>query len=232
MLRPIYTQRAVQVLLLGPPLSGKRTLATQLLKCPSVYFSISTAENLSKNPMDVIERIDYILFMLDMTNRTSLTIFEEALQQIPAVYLYNKCGIVFTRVDAVKYWTITENDVTTLTDKYTAGLPRFRVNLEDENQRSRICDQITRTIKITALQQKNVSSLLLKSLEHYHPITTKLIPKTSESVASGAPMSEAVNSIPDENANQHDSSAQRDRISEGIPEAEPTVDIDIMSETG
>ena len=45
-------------------------------------------------------------------------------------------------------------------------------------------------------------------------------------------MSEAVNSIPGENASQHDSSSQRDRISEGIPEAEPTVDIDIMSETG
>ncbi|KAJ8655889.1 hypothetical protein O0I10_008328 [Lichtheimia ornata] len=237
MLRPIYTQRAVQVLLLGPSLSGKRTLASELLKCPSAYFSISTAENLSKNPMDVIDRIDYILFMLDMTNRNSLTIFHEALKQIPAAYLYNKCGIVFTRVDAVKFWTISEKDVTQLTDKYTVGLPRFRVNLEDENQRSRICDQIARAIKIAALQQKNVSGLLLRSLEHYHPITTKVIPTPAEHQASGslasqAPMSEAVNSIADENANAQEPSVQGDRISEGVPVAEPSVDIDIMSETG
>lgn len=159
-------------------------------------------------------------------------------------------------VDAVKFWTITENDVTQLTDKYTVGLPRFRVNLEvihcaallraicrlidtiqDENQRSRICDQIARAIKIAALQQKNVSGLLLRSLEHYHPITTKVIPtpaehQASESLASQAPMSEAVNSIADENANTHEPSVQGDRISEGVPGAEPSVDIDIMSETG
>lgn len=160
-------------------------------------------------------------------------------------------------VDAVKFWTITEKDVTQLTDKYTVGLPRFRVNLEvnhwactllraicrlmntiqDENQRSRICDQIARAIKIAALQQKNVSGLLLRSLEHYHPITTKVIPipaehQASESLASQAPMSEAVNSIADENANTHEPSVQGDRISEGVPGAEPSVDIDIMSETG
>lgn len=77
----------------------------------------------------------------------------------------------------------------------------------------------------------------MRSLEHYHPITTKVIPTPAEHQASGslasqAPMSEAVNSIADENANAQEPSVQGDRISEGVPVAEPSVDIDIMSETG
>lgn len=69
---------------------------------------------------------------------------------------------------------------------------------------------------------------MLKSLEHYHPITTKVIPTPTEQPKSETPIPEAVNSIVEDN----EPSAQGDRISEGVPVVEPSVDIDIMSETG
>lgn len=72
----------------------------------TAVYSRSTAENLTKDPMDVVNRIDYILFMLDMTNRDSLAIFRDALEQIPPALVYSKCGIVFTRGERSNLWIL------------------------------------------------------------------------------------------------------------------------------
>ncbi|KAL1930312.1 hypothetical protein VTP01DRAFT_10474 [Rhizomucor pusillus] len=166
MLRPLYTQRATEVLIIGPTASGKRTVAKQLIKSRDVYLSVSTAESMPRDIFLHVPHVDFILFMVDMTNKESLTTLERALQTIEPTYGYSKCAVVVSKVDSVQTWAFEFDSVKNLLTEYN-DIPLFHVNLKDEPERRDVCSQITRTIRISALQQKDVDPLLLKSLEHY-----------------------------------------------------------------
>ncbi|KAI8372937.1 uncharacterized protein BYT42DRAFT_578663 [Radiomyces spectabilis] len=179
MLRPLYTQRSTDVLLVGPPLSGKRTLAKQLLKCSDAYFSTHIAETFTRQLDSQVGRIDYVLILVDVTNSNSLMVLRETLQRMDPAYLTYKCAIVVTKVDKRRLWAFDEHDLTVLADSYS-HLQLFHVNLEDDDTRKSVCDQLGRIIRISTLQQKDVHTMLLRTVEHF---PTKL-PSSDESMDS------------------------------------------------
>ncbi|KAI9311174.1 hypothetical protein BX666DRAFT_1068594 [Dichotomocladium elegans] len=128
-LRPQSTKRPIEILLIGPAGSGKRTLAKQLLKCREVFFSINTAEKLPVNVFRSLNYLDYVLVLVDMTNKASLQTLEQTLQHATAHYLYTKCAVVITKVDLEDQWSLSEEDIAKMIHNYTPDLQRFHVNL-------------------------------------------------------------------------------------------------------
>ncbi|KAG2230889.1 hypothetical protein INT48_003338 [Thamnidium elegans] len=125
MLRPQYTRRPFEIMLIGPSLSGKKTLSRQFLKCRDVFFSINIAESVPKRQ---IPRVDYILIMVDMTNRECLNVLCLALSQIKATYLTHKLAIVITKADMPNRWSMEKTEIEQLVAPYT-DLQLFYINL-------------------------------------------------------------------------------------------------------
>ncbi|GAA5812174.1 hypothetical protein MFLAVUS_005624 [Mucor flavus] len=164
MLRPQYTRRPFELMLIGPPLSGKRTLSRQFLKCRDVFFSISNvAENVPKRQ---IPRVDYILIMVDMTNRECLNVLAMALSQIKSTYLTHKLAVVVTKADIPNRWSIEKSEIEQMIAPYT-DLQLFYINLTNATEKKAIADQITRLIKINTLQYQNLDIDYIKSQEFY-----------------------------------------------------------------
>ncbi|KAI9245397.1 hypothetical protein EDC94DRAFT_628439 [Helicostylum pulchrum] len=163
MLRPQYTRRPFEIMLIGPPLSGKRTLSRQFLKCRDVFFSINVAE---KVPRRQIPRVDYILVMIDMTNRECLNVLSMALSQIKATYLTHKLAVVVTKADIPNRWCIEKLEIEKMVAPYT-DLQLFYINLTNQVEKKAIVDQITRLIKINTLQYQNLDIDYIKSQEFY-----------------------------------------------------------------
>ncbi|CAO3696227.1 unnamed protein product [Rhizopus microsporus] len=161
MLRPTYTRRPFHILLIGPPASGKRSLAKELLKSRHVFYSMNIAESLPKRNLD---RIDYILIFVDMTNTNSLLLMNQLLENISPKYLSTKVIIVVTKVDLTASWAFEYSELDSIVQLFH-DLQIFRVNLTNDLQRKLTCEQITRLIKISTLQYENLNSYILKTLD-------------------------------------------------------------------
>ncbi|KAI7857836.1 hypothetical protein BDC45DRAFT_343641 [Circinella umbellata] len=131
-LRPQYTQRPIEVLLVGPANSGKRTIADQLISCRDTFISISTNEELPKNAFEVLGHVDFIFFVLDMTNKESLVVFEKALEHTAPEYLVNRCAVLITKIDRLQKSLIVESRVQFIIDRYTPDMQLFRCNLTND----------------------------------------------------------------------------------------------------
>ncbi|KAI8147644.1 hypothetical protein BJV82DRAFT_664874 [Fennellomyces sp. T-0311] len=169
-LRPQYTQRPLEILLIGPVNSGKRTLAEQLIKCRNTYISINTIEGLSMEYIRYIKSCDYVLIIVDLLNRQSLSNLREALSRTDSRYLVDRCAVVITKVDAPMAWMMDEHEVQNLVDLYVPDIYVFRANLTDEDDCQLLCDRIARIVRISALQQKGVTTALIKSAVYYSQI--------------------------------------------------------------
>lgn len=60
-------------------------------------FRRSTAESMPRDIFLHVPHVDFILFMVDMTNKESLTTLERALQTIEPTYGYSKCAVVVSK---------------------------------------------------------------------------------------------------------------------------------------
>ncbi|KAI9247636.1 hypothetical protein BY458DRAFT_527091 [Sporodiniella umbellata] len=180
MLRPTYTRRPFQILLVGPTSVGKRTLATQLLKCRDVFYSINVAESLPKKTLD---RIDYILVLVDMTNANSLVLANRILEQVSPKYLSAKLAVVATKTDAIHSWTFEKAEMESIVRSFY-DIHIFYANLTNTIECKTVCDQISRLIKINTLQYSGLNSLWLKTLgtsEHPEQHQTTEITDTASS---------------------------------------------------
>ncbi|KAG2195174.1 hypothetical protein INT47_006456 [Mucor saturninus] len=126
MLRPQYTRRPFELMLIGPTFSGKQTLAKELLQCRQVFFQVNTATEI---PQHELPRVDYILIMVDMVNRYSLVLLEEALNRMTSKYLTHHLAIVVSKVDIPEKWNISKNELHTLLQPFP-DVQLFYANLE------------------------------------------------------------------------------------------------------
>ncbi|KAI9264223.1 hypothetical protein BDA99DRAFT_51082 [Phascolomyces articulosus] len=212
-LRPLYTQRPIEVLLIGPANSGKRTLANQLISCRDTFISTSTNEELPKNAFETLGHVDFIFFVLDMTNRQSLKVLERALERIAPDYLVNRCAVVATKIDALQISLMDEDRVQFIVDQYTSEMQVFRCNLSDDRERRKLCDQLARLIRINQLQQKNINMSLVKAAMYYNdlPYSSRSIDEGSEfSIRSGSHVASLIAMDQDNNINAEDVEEIRD----------------------
>ncbi|KAI8644904.1 hypothetical protein BD408DRAFT_412685 [Parasitella parasitica] len=163
MLKPQYTRRPFNILLIGPPLSGKRTLATQLLKTKDVFYKIHTAESIPTKPLS---RIDFVFIMVDMTQSYSLTLLNQLLQQMQDRFLVTKTTVLVTKMDKRNRWQFEVEQVQD-SIKSVFDVPVFYVNFTNELEKRKIVDQLSRLVKTSTLQYKNTSGILLNSVHTY-----------------------------------------------------------------
>ncbi|KAG2209383.1 hypothetical protein INT46_009515 [Mucor plumbeus] len=164
MLKPQYTRRSFNVLLIGPALSGKRTLASQLLRAKDVFYKIYTVESLPKKPL---ARIDYVLITVDMTQLHSLTILKALTQHMKDRFLTNKMAVVVTKMDKRGKWQFEVEEIQKSVESIF-DVHVFYVNFLNELEKKRISDQLSRLIKTNTLQYKNVCTTLLNSVQVYN----------------------------------------------------------------
>ncbi|KAF1801068.1 hypothetical protein V8B55DRAFT_1530136 [Mucor lusitanicus] len=163
MLKPQYTRRPFNVLLIGPALSGKRTLAAQLLKSTDVFYKVFTAESIPKKPP---ARIDYVVITVDMTQSYSLALLDQALQSMQDRFLTNKTAIVVTKMDQRGRWQFEVERV----QEAAASVFQVHVlyvNFLNELEKRRITDQLSRLIKTNTLQYRHVCTPLLNTVQVY-----------------------------------------------------------------
>ncbi|KAI8975712.1 hypothetical protein BDF20DRAFT_914583 [Mycotypha africana] len=176
MLRPQYTRRPFEVLVIGPKNSGKNTITTQLLKTADVFYSVNTADNI---PKLALNRIDFILILVDMTQSYSLSLLNTVLQHLTPEYILNKTAIVATKADLPRSWQLEREDIDIMVKSYF-DLPILFVNLTNEIEKKRTSEKISNMIKLSTLQYKNVSSTLIKSLYTHRFQDTVLPPEDDE----------------------------------------------------
>ncbi|KAI7895166.1 uncharacterized protein EV154DRAFT_496107 [Mucor mucedo] len=150
-------------MLIGPTFSGKQTLAKELLQCRQVFFQVNTATEI---PQHELPRVDYILIMVDMVNRYSLDLLEEALNRMTSKYITHHLAIVVSKVDIPEKWNISKNELHTLLQPFP-DVQLFYANLESQSERRTISEQITRLVQLTTLQYRNLDTDYVKSYEFY-----------------------------------------------------------------
>ncbi|KAI8978577.1 hypothetical protein BDB01DRAFT_263652 [Pilobolus umbonatus] len=161
MLRPIYTRRPFELLIVGPPFSGKRTLSEQLLKNKDVYVKINVADTLPNRHLD---RVDYVIIMVDMTNLSSKTLLYQLLNTLTPSYLSTKVSVVVTKVDKCDYYVFEKEEIRQWVESYF-DIPLFYVNLNIMTEKRLMSEQLMRVIQINTLQHSNINTLFIRSIE-------------------------------------------------------------------
>ncbi|KAI9482886.1 MAG: hypothetical protein EXX96DRAFT_555975 [Benjaminiella poitrasii] len=164
MLRPQYTRKPFEILLIGPGNAGKRTLAAQLLKTRDVFYSIRIAEKLPRKDLD---HVDFIFIVVDMTQVVSLDLLEQILKRVNTSYLANKTAVITTKMDMMRFWQIELESIQKLIEIYLA-LHLFYANLKNPLENSRVCGQLSRLVKASTSQYRNVDLALLKTVQVYN----------------------------------------------------------------
>ncbi|KAL0079939.1 hypothetical protein F4703DRAFT_1871742 [Phycomyces blakesleeanus] len=133
------------------------------MRCTDVFFSINVAESFSSESLGSIPSIDYVMLVVDITNGTSTTLLEKALQGLSPRHLSFQCCVIVTKVDQAGLAVIDTNEVNTCVEKYSEAQV-FHVNLKDERERRKVCEQLARLVRINTLQQKGIQPVLLRSI--------------------------------------------------------------------
>ncbi|KAI8066724.1 hypothetical protein BC940DRAFT_302143 [Gongronella butleri] len=169
MLRPTFTTRPINLLLIGRPGSGKRTLAQQLMRSPDMFFKVHVLEQ-SDSKWDNVSLVsmDYVFILVDMTNTTTSALLEQALARLTPEFLLTKTSIILTKVDQVTRWMVQEEDVHNMAVDYGCS-SFFYMDLQNDALQKRQNEQLIRTIAIATHQLRNV-----------HPLTAKIMENTPD----------------------------------------------------
>ncbi|KAI8334669.1 hypothetical protein BC941DRAFT_431829 [Chlamydoabsidia padenii] len=174
MLRPLGTNKATNILIVGPSSSGKRTLANELIRSTKVFFKTHLLEDINDDLVDLVKEMDYVLLIVDMTNPASLELLKQALGHMSPDFLSFKCSIVFTKVDMTDMWMLIEDQVRTSIQQY-GNMFTFYVNLKDEFRRRKMCEQLTRAIAIGTCQQRNINPLGVHFMDTFYSKNNSIV---------------------------------------------------------
>jgi len=95
----------INILLVGTPLiEEKRKLAIKMLDLAKDYkLEIRETENLPLPEVENRSRIDYIIFMIDLTNNFSYQRYQKIIHNIHPDYILTKCILVAFGIENKQY---------------------------------------------------------------------------------------------------------------------------------
>ncbi|KAG0326933.1 hypothetical protein BGZ99_008697 [Dissophora globulifera] len=161
------TAEELPLLILGPGSSqGASTLSLPLLRAfsdevePSNLPSTSTltptmASALKKNRdedvavVDSVARYDLILFLIDMTNRTSWEQTKTSVMQLDPAWFLGHCAFVVTRVAAVSKYAFERDDITDFIEEFY-DIPTVWTNLDNDSEAALAGFQLVRILEVGA----------------------------------------------------------------------------------
>ncbi|XP_031575279.1 centromere protein M-like [Actinia tenebrosa] len=145
------TSNQVTALFVGAKDIGKHRVANAITKCNLDFKpQIRTAKSLPlpPDPENKRPRIDFVVFFIDMSNKTSLDIVKNSLKYVDVEYFLGHCCFVVTNVKNEPIHAIGIQDVVGLSDMYDSPL---------------ICSE---------LQTKQGQNCLARKLVHYLQIAS------------------------------------------------------------
>ncbi|KAL1921187.1 uncharacterized protein VTP21DRAFT_10903 [Calcarisporiella thermophila] len=152
------------VLIVGPPASGKRTLSRQLIEgIKDASFNCRTAESLPLPSDDKRPRYDFVIFLLDLTNRQSFDQFQRSLPCLSPEFLMGRSCIVLTRADKITHYSFDSKDVKTYVEQFY-DIPIFHTNLSNEEERATLSEQLFRCIQVSSGYQPFITPARVHSM--------------------------------------------------------------------
>ncbi|KJE93124.1 hypothetical protein CAOG_03956 [Capsaspora owczarzaki ATCC 30864] len=162
-------QQHATILLVGTHGVGKSTLAHALLAEQEranlaiqirkvVALPLPTSGSASTRP-----KIDFVVFMLDMTSKLSLDLLKSAIQQVDIEYLIGKSCIVATHVDMLHLASIEVDEIDQLLLTYE--LPFLQINQLNEQQRAGIAQRILRQARVAVGRANHMTPAIVAAME-------------------------------------------------------------------
>jgi len=157
---------------------GKRTLSKALEYCSKNCLSlqIRTTTTLPLPTDPTRPRIDFIVFMIDMTNQLSLdTIRNHLNNQVDHDYLFGRSCLVVSKIDHPTMFAFPTSELGTFADYC---LPTFLTNLSDNNVAEDLSLKIIKLIATANHHTPFVSPLLLRGINYSLVASTTLTQET------------------------------------------------------
>ncbi|XP_076453222.1 centromere protein M-like [Babylonia areolata] len=156
-------RQEASVLLVGAEGTSKHDLSLAMLKLP-VHFSLQIRttsslplpeENAASRP-----RIDFICFLINMTDRDSIQVVEKSLPLVDVRYFLGRACLVVTGAHSHKRMTNVEQ-VTALADSY--HLPLVFGEIKVEKEKDQLACRLFKMVEIAAGFKQRVSASVIDS---------------------------------------------------------------------
>eukprot|EP00126_Sphaerothecum_destruens_P000116 Sdes_comp10144_c0_seq1m1757 len=161
------------ILLIGAKGTGKHKFAESLLSVKggcSLSIRIHNELPLPESENGERPRIDWVVFLVDLKNKHSFQVVENALNFVGKDYLNGRCCFLVSGIENYGSHSVSVDCVETLAEKYE--LPLFFTNVGDENNSRLASKRILRFLKVTNGYHENFSfSLMQTSLYSLVPST-------------------------------------------------------------
>ncbi|CAC5358593.1 CENPM [Mytilus coruscus] len=164
----------VTVLLVGAEGTGKHELAKGIISIDepfSVQIRTATCLPLSTEDEESRPRIDFICFIVDLTNRESMRVVEESVKHIDLRYFLGRSCFVALKVKCPEKRGVGLELVSQFCDHY--GAPILYGALETDQEKITLAKQVLNMAKVSAGLVNNISPLLIDSTRR--PYDTQLL---------------------------------------------------------
>ena len=160
--KPPHHSAATTLLLLGADGVGKHDLARSMvdLNLPfTLQVRTATSLPLPSDDNGGRPRIDFVVFVIDATNRKSFRIVQTALPLLDASYFLGRCCFVVTGTDKHTSASMEVEVITQLAKTYDS--PLFFGNMNDADNKTGLAGRILEIARFSASLNSNFTPLLL-----------------------------------------------------------------------
>ncbi|XP_078690947.1 centromere protein M-like [Branchiostoma floridae x Branchiostoma belcheri] len=156
---------AATVLLVGSYGTGKQQLAKTMVDvCTDTGLKLqvrtTTSLPLPEENTHTRPRIDYIVFIIDLTNRLSFSTVKSAVQCVDVEYFLGRACFVVTNAKGTSDQCVEMEEVSRLADMYNTMYICGATKEGHPDERTTLANRLLRLVEVSA-GRKNVSPLLL-----------------------------------------------------------------------
>ncbi|CAG8488679.1 6589_t:CDS:2 [Paraglomus brasilianum] len=172
--------RNATVLIVGPPSVEKAKFGEQMINilANEMTIRIRTAESLPLPSASTPRpRIDFVLFMLSMTQADSFEVFKNSVKKLNEEYFLGRCAVVVTqgkRLEKVTHYTFECAELEYFISNVCGDMHTFYVNLTDQVNVQVIVGQINSLIEVACGYKRGITPALLRATELYESSYTSL----------------------------------------------------------
>ncbi|XP_066291685.1 centromere protein M-like [Branchiostoma lanceolatum] len=167
-LKPFHkmpVRNAATVLLVGSYGTGTQQLAKSMVDvCTDTGLKLqvrtTTSLPLPEENTDTRPRIDYIVFIIDLTNRLSFSTVKSAVQCVDVEYFLGRACFVVTNAKGTSDQCVEMEEVSRLADMYNTMYICGAIKEGDSDERTTLANRLLRLVEVSA-GRKNVSPLLV-----------------------------------------------------------------------
>ncbi|CAG8483554.1 7866_t:CDS:2, partial [Paraglomus brasilianum] len=173
-------ERNATVLIVGPPSVETANFGELMINilANEMTIRIRTAESLPLPSASTPRpRIDFVLFMLSMTQADSFEALKKSVMKLNEEYFLGRCAVVATqgkRLEKVTQYTFECEELDYFISKVCGDMSIFYVNLTNQVNVQVIVRQINSLIEVACGYKRGITPALLRTTELYESSYTSL----------------------------------------------------------